>query len=226
MRKISGATVAMILAIALYFTLVLGLRRAAHADLADLRARGRVALAIRVRHRPPARARADGADPARRLLRNPQARRRRHLRRAHRRPFPQHGERQAGVGSSGRRLILVVLITIASVGPAVWSQNAELVREQTIQLALAPRLPPRSAWSSAAMAAAAAGEPVDRLPPPSAARTRPGSRPGAEAAGFKLNDREYLPLARPQGRATFAFATSAMTSAASLKAWLAAGTPQ
>jgi hypothetical protein len=34
-------------------------------------------------------------------------------------------------------LILVVLITIASVGPAVWSQNTELVREHVIQLALA-----------------------------------------------------------------------------------------
>lgn len=34
-------------------------------------------------------------------------------------------------------LILVVLITIASAGPAIWSQNAELVREQVIQLALA-----------------------------------------------------------------------------------------
>jgi hypothetical protein len=34
-------------------------------------------------------------------------------------------------------LILVVLISIVSVGPAVSSQNAELVREQTIQLLLA-----------------------------------------------------------------------------------------
>ena len=34
-------------------------------------------------------------------------------------------------------LILVVLVTIASVGPAVWSQNAELVREHVIQLSLA-----------------------------------------------------------------------------------------
>jgi hypothetical protein len=34
-------------------------------------------------------------------------------------------------------LILVVLICIASVGPAVWSQSAELVREDTIQLTLA-----------------------------------------------------------------------------------------
>ncbi len=34
-------------------------------------------------------------------------------------------------------LILVVLITIASAGPAVWSHNTELVREQVIQLALA-----------------------------------------------------------------------------------------
>jgi hypothetical protein len=34
-------------------------------------------------------------------------------------------------------LILVVLVTIASVGPSVWSQNAELLREETIQLALA-----------------------------------------------------------------------------------------
>jgi hypothetical protein len=34
-------------------------------------------------------------------------------------------------------LILVVVITIASAGPAVWSNNAELVHEQAIQLALA-----------------------------------------------------------------------------------------
>ena len=34
-------------------------------------------------------------------------------------------------------LILVVLITIASVGPAVWSHNADLVREHVIQLLLA-----------------------------------------------------------------------------------------
>ncbi|MGH7881095.1 MAG: hypothetical protein ACREQD_16590, partial [Candidatus Binataceae bacterium] len=34
-------------------------------------------------------------------------------------------------------LILVVLISIVSVGPAVWSQNAELVREGTVQLLLA-----------------------------------------------------------------------------------------
>ena len=34
-------------------------------------------------------------------------------------------------------LILVVLISIVSVGPAVWSQNGELVREVTIQLLLA-----------------------------------------------------------------------------------------
>jgi len=34
-------------------------------------------------------------------------------------------------------LILVVAISIASVGPAVWSQSVELVREETIQLMLA-----------------------------------------------------------------------------------------
>lgn len=34
-------------------------------------------------------------------------------------------------------LMLVVLISIASVGPAIWSHNAYLVREQTIQLMLA-----------------------------------------------------------------------------------------
>lgn len=34
-------------------------------------------------------------------------------------------------------LILVVLISIASVGPAVWSHNADLVREQAVQLLLA-----------------------------------------------------------------------------------------
>jgi hypothetical protein len=34
-------------------------------------------------------------------------------------------------------LVLVALISLASVGPAVWSHNADLVREQMIQLALA-----------------------------------------------------------------------------------------
>jgi hypothetical protein len=34
-------------------------------------------------------------------------------------------------------LILVVAISIAAVGPAVWSQSAELVREYTLQLVLA-----------------------------------------------------------------------------------------
>jgi hypothetical protein len=34
-------------------------------------------------------------------------------------------------------LILVVLISIVSVGPAVWSQSVELVREDTVQLVLA-----------------------------------------------------------------------------------------
>jgi hypothetical protein len=34
-------------------------------------------------------------------------------------------------------LILVVLISVASVGPAVWSQNAEMVREEMVQLLLA-----------------------------------------------------------------------------------------
>src|SRR5476651_1425934 len=34
-------------------------------------------------------------------------------------------------------LILVVLITIASAGPAIWSHNPELLRDQVIQLALA-----------------------------------------------------------------------------------------
>ena len=34
-------------------------------------------------------------------------------------------------------MALVVLITIASAGPAIWSQNNELVRDQVIQLVLA-----------------------------------------------------------------------------------------
>jgi len=34
-------------------------------------------------------------------------------------------------------LILVVLVSIASIGPAVWSQNTDLVREQLLPLALA-----------------------------------------------------------------------------------------
>jgi hypothetical protein len=34
-------------------------------------------------------------------------------------------------------LILIVVISIASVGPAVWSQNAQLLREYVLQLLLA-----------------------------------------------------------------------------------------
>jgi hypothetical protein len=34
-------------------------------------------------------------------------------------------------------LILVVIVSILSAGPAVWSNNAELLREQTLQLVLA-----------------------------------------------------------------------------------------
>lgn len=45
------------------------------------------------------------------------------------------GQPDFGILEGG--LILVVLISIVSVGPAVWSQNAELVREATIQLLLA-----------------------------------------------------------------------------------------
>jgi hypothetical protein len=45
------------------------------------------------------------------------------------------GEADSGILEGG--LILVVAISIMSVGPAVWSQNADLVREATIQLALA-----------------------------------------------------------------------------------------
>jgi hypothetical protein len=34
-------------------------------------------------------------------------------------------------------MILVVVITVASVAPALWTENADLVREQMIQLLLA-----------------------------------------------------------------------------------------
>jgi hypothetical protein len=58
-------------------------------------------------------------------------------------------------------LILVVLISIVSVGPAVWSHNAELVREQTIQLALAVLATALSMLERNYARTAAAGEPVD-----------------------------------------------------------------
>ena len=45
------------------------------------------------------------------------------------------GKGQSDVLEAG--LILVVIISILSVGPAVWSQNVGLLREHTIQLALA-----------------------------------------------------------------------------------------
>jgi hypothetical protein len=55
-------------------------------------------------------------------------------------------------------LILVVVVTIASAGPAVWSHNPDLVREQAIQLALAALATALSmierSYGSAAQAAA------------------------------------------------------------------------
>jgi O-antigen ligase len=45
------------------------------------------------------------------------------------------GKAQAEVLESG--LMLVVAISIASAGPAIWQHNADLVREQVIQLLLA-----------------------------------------------------------------------------------------
>ncbi len=63
-------------------------------------------------------------------------------------------------------LILVVLITIASAGPAVWSQNVDLLREQVIQLSLAALATALCIVerSYQAKADAAAGATVEPLP--------------------------------------------------------------
>jgi len=45
------------------------------------------------------------------------------------------GKADAGILEAG--LLLIVVISILSVGPAVWSKNAELVREYALQLLLA-----------------------------------------------------------------------------------------
>lgn len=69
-------------------------------------------------------------------------------------------------------LMLVVLISIASVGPAIWAHNTELVREQAIQLVLAAvaaglgiveRRNERAAEATAPLELAA---PVALAPPP------------------------------------------------------------
>ena len=46
-----------------------------------------------------------------------------------------HGQADSGILESG--LILVVLISIASVGPASWAHSADLMREHTVQLLFA-----------------------------------------------------------------------------------------
>jgi|GEM_PF-1597559 hypothetical protein len=90
-----------------------------------------------------------------------------------------------------------------------------------------PALPPRSASSSAATVARP--RPTNRMlrrPRPRRRQARLGSRPGAEGArASNASDFEYCRSSSVR-TGYFALATSAITSAASLKAWLAAGTPQ
>ena len=93
-------------------------------------------------------------------------------------------------------LILIVLISIALVGPAVWAKNALLVRESAIQLLLA-------AVGDLALRGGAG-------PPRRQHRDR-RSRHRARRALV------HAP-ARHLNRAYLAFASSAITSAASLKA--------
>jgi hypothetical protein len=45
------------------------------------------------------------------------------------------GKADSGILDAG--LLLIVVINILSIGPAVWSENAELVREYALQLLLA-----------------------------------------------------------------------------------------
>lgn len=70
-------------------------------------------------------------------------------------------------------LMLVVAMSIAAVGPAVWSQNAELVREYTLQLVLAALAVALCMMErGAALRAEVAGH-IDLPPEPAdAARTR------------------------------------------------------
>ncbi len=75
MRKVSSATVAMILAIALYFTLFWGFDALRVPDVADLRSGRCLALAVRLRYRQSLSTGSDGAAQARRLLRDREARR-------------------------------------------------------------------------------------------------------------------------------------------------------
>ena len=56
-------------------------------------------------------------------------------------------------------LMLVVVISIVSVGPAMWTHNADLVREQAVSCCW-PRWPPRSACSSAAIGARPSRRPL------------------------------------------------------------------
>jgi hypothetical protein len=61
-------------------------------------------------------------------------------------------------------LILVVVVTIASAGPAVWSHNPDLVREQAIQLALAALATALSMIERSYGRAAPAAEPIAVAP--------------------------------------------------------------
>jgi hypothetical protein len=62
-------------------------------------------------------------------------------------------------------LILVVVLTIASAGPAVWSHNPDLVREQAIQLALAALATALSMVERSYGRSAQASEPVAATAP-------------------------------------------------------------
>ena len=82
-------------------------------------------------------------------------------------------------------LILVVMISIMSVGPAVWSQNAELVREGTFQLLLAAIA---TALCLVERSYAAAPRPSPPCRPSWLPRraARPGSRRSANGAATEL----------------------------------------
>jgi hypothetical protein len=96
-----------------------------------------VALAIHLRHRQPVQSRADGTDQLAAFFGT--------LKLAVAGICAVHiadrfrslatGKPVSDVLEGG--LILVMLISIASAGPAVWSHNTDLVREQAIQLAFA-----------------------------------------------------------------------------------------
>jgi hypothetical protein len=115
----------------------LGLRRPAHPLVAVLWPRRRLALVVYLLNWEPCRPGADWADKARGVLRCAEARSGLHLRLHIADRFRSLSRGQANSEILEAGLILIVAISIVSVGPAFFRDGAELIREHTLPLLLA-----------------------------------------------------------------------------------------